>query len=222
MFTGIVEERGVVVRAGTRLEIRCRTVGQDSSAGSSVAVNGVCLTVTERRPDGEEAVLVFDVSPETVAQTALDRLRQGDPVNLERPVTLLSRLGGHLVQGHVDGVGEATAVRPDATGGARLAVRLPAELLGFVVEKGSIAFDGVSLTVAAVRGDQVEVALIPHTLAATTLGGTAVGDPVNVEVDVVAKYVARHIERLVGALRPDGDATEDPGDRGGRTAWTNA
>jgi riboflavin synthase len=116
-------------------------------------------------------------------------------VNLERPVTLAARLGGHLVQGHVDGVGEVRAVLPEAQdGGARMQVGIPGDLLRYVVEKGSITLDGVSLTVAALRGDSIEIALIPHTLAATTLGAARVGDPVNVEVDVIAKYVERLTE----------------------------
>jgi riboflavin synthase len=198
VFTGIVEELGSV-RAwdGTRLTVACRTVTGDSDVGASVAVNGVCLTVVERDDDGDRGTLAFDVGEETRARTSLTRLRPGDPVNLERPVTLLTRLGGHLVQGHVDGVGEVAAVRPDGEGGARLAVRVAPGLLPYLVEKGSVAVDGVSLTVAALDGSSFEVALIPHTLAATTLGQARSGDPVNVEVDMMAKYV----ESLLGAHR---------------------
>jgi riboflavin synthase len=197
MFTGIVEERGVVREvAPHRLVIGCRTVSSDSEVGSSIAVNGVCLTVVERTADS----LSFDISDETAARTGLSRLAAGDPVNLERPVTLASRLGGHLVQGHVDGVGEVVSVRPDEAGGAWLGVRAPGELLRHVVEKGSISVDGVSLTVAARNGDGFSVALIPHTLEATTLGTARVGDPVNLEVDVIAKYV----ERLLAEERANG------------------
>ena len=207
MFSGIVEERGELASLdGTRVSIRSSTVGSDARVGDSIAVNGVCLTVVGT-VDGE---LSFDISEETLARTSLARLRPGGHVNLERPATLATRLGGHLVQGHVDGVGEVTAIAPEGAGGVRLTVRLPDELLRFVVEKGSIALDGVSLTVAAVGGDAIQVALIPHTLAATTFGSTRVGDPVNVEVDVVAKHVAATVERLL------------EGTIGGRTAWTSS
>jgi riboflavin synthase len=157
--------------------------------------------------DGDEAS--FDISPETFDRTSLGGLAPDDRVNVERPATLVSRLGGHLVQGHVDGVALATAVRPDAEGGARLSVRLPGDLLRYVVEKGSITLSGVSLTVAAIDDDEIDVALIPHTLAVTTLGAIRTGDPLNVEVDVVAKYVARNIESLIG----DGVAVESGKER---------
>jgi len=203
MFTGIVEERGEV-RTSTehRLEVACRTVSRDSGIGASVAVNGVCLTVVEH---GEDC-LAFDVSPETLARSSLRRLAGGDAVNLERPATLGTRLGGHLVQGHVDGVGEVAAVRDDGAGGAVVTVRIPPGLLRYVVEKGSITIDGVSLTVASLHENGVDVALIPHTLAVTTFGAARAGDPVNLEVDVIAKYVAKNVaenvERLLG--RSDG------------------
>ena len=188
MFTGIVEERGTVLEAGAfRLVVRCRTVVSDSEIGASVAVNGVCLTVVARGPED----LAFDLSEETLARCTLGRLRPGDPVNLERPVTLSARLGGHLVQGHVDGVGEVAAIERDDQGGAVLTTRVPEGLLRYTVEKGSIAVDGVSLTVAALAGDGIRVALIPHTLAVTTLGTVVPGDLVNLEMDVIAKYVER-------------------------------
>jgi riboflavin synthase len=195
VFTGIVEERGRV-RAfhpgadGARLEVESRTVAADADVGESVAVNGVCLTVIDRGRDA----LAFDVAAETRSRTTLDRLRPGDPVNLERPLTLASRLGGHLVQGHVDGVGTVTEVDRESGDGLVMGIRPPGGLGRYVVEKGSIAVDGVSLTVAAVDGDGFRVALIPHTLAATALGERRPGDGVNLEVDVVAKYV----ERLLG------------------------
>jgi riboflavin synthase len=186
MFTGIVEERGIVSsQAGSRLEVGCHTVA-DCGVGESVAVNGVCLTVVERAEDR----LCFDLARETLDRTDLGALRPGDGVNLERPVTLLTRLGGHLVQGHVDGVGSVIAHEAERNG-ATLAIRIPRELERYVVEKGSIAIDGVSLTVAAVEAGQVRIALIPHTLAATTLGALGPGDRVNVEVDLIAKYVER-------------------------------
>jgi riboflavin synthase len=191
MFTGIVEECGEVrTTTGDRLVVSCHTLPGDSRIGASVAVNGVCLTVVERADDA----LTFDLSPETLERSSLRRLVAGHPVNLERPATLGTRLGGHLVQGHVDGVGEVAAVELDGSGGARATVRVPADLLRYVVEKGSITVDGVSLTVAALTPDGVVLALIPHTLRVTTLGIARPGDPVNIEVDVIAKYV----ERLLG------------------------
>jgi riboflavin synthase len=194
MFTGIVEELGrVVSREHGRIVVRCPIAASDSAIGDSLSIDGVCLTVIAL--DGVEAS--FDVSQETFDRTSLGALDAGDPVNVERPATLASRLGGHLVQGHVDGVARVTTVHPDAEGGAWMSVRLPAQLLRFVVEKGSITLDGVSLTVAALHGDEVDVALIPHTLAATTFGTIDTGDLLNVEVDVVAKYVAKNMESLM-------------------------
>jgi len=188
MFTGIVEERGTVLDAGAfRLVVACRTIVSDSDVGASVAVNGVCLTVVARGPED----LAFDLSEETLARSTLGRLRPGDPVNLERPVTLSARLGGHVVQGHVDGVGEVSAVERDDQGGAVLTARVPEGLLRYAVEKGSITVDGVSLTIAGLAGEGMRVALIPHTLAATTLGTVVPGDLVNLEMDVIAKYVER-------------------------------
>jgi riboflavin synthase len=203
MFTGIVEERGTVLEAGAfRLVVGCRTVVSESDTGASVAVNGVCLTVVARGPED----LAFDLSEETLARSTLGRLRPGDPVNLERPVTLSARLGGHLVQGHVDGVGEVAAIERDDQGGAVLTMRVPEGLLRYAVVKGSITVDGVSLTIAELAGDGMRVALIPHTLAVTTLGTVVPGDLVNLEMDVIAKYV----ERLMA-----GDTAEGIG-QGGR------
>jgi riboflavin synthase len=185
MFTGIIEERGVVREIGpNRLTVGCRTVVSDSAPGASIAVNGACLTVVERSSDH----LAFDLSEETLRRTSFTRLRAGDPVNLERALTLSTRLGGHLVQGHVDGVGEVAAFEAE-DGGARLTVRVPAALARYLVEKGSIGVDGVSLTIADRVGETFSVALIPHTLEVTTLGAAEAGDPVNLEVDVIAKYV---------------------------------
>jgi riboflavin synthase len=192
MFTGIVEERGRVMALNDhRLTIGCHTVRADSAVGSSVAVNGVCLTVVERT----EQTLAFDLSDETLARSSLRRLQPGHPVNLERPVTLAGRLGGHLVQGHVDGVGRVVSIDPDDAGGARLRIHVPEALLRYSVEKGSIAVDGVSLTVADLHDDGVTVALIPHTLAVTSLGSIRPDDPVNLESDVIARYVERLMER---------------------------
>lgn len=192
MFTGIVEEVGSVRRAGAgALVIGCDTIADDSGVGASVAVSGVCLTVVER----SSTALRFDLSPETLDRTTLGTLRPDDRVNLERPVTLAARLGGHLVQGHVDGLAEVASLRGDGTGNAVLRVLLPTPLLSGAVPKGSIAIDGVSLTVAAIDGDAIDIALIPHTLAATTLGELRTGDRCNVETDVIAKYVERLMER---------------------------
>jgi riboflavin synthase len=192
MFTGIVEERGTVRSLdGGRLSVACRTVIGDSPIGASVAVNGTCLTVV----GGDDSHLAFDLTPETLARTSLGRLEPGDALNLERPVSLAARLGGHIVQGHVDGVGAIVAIDGDGDGGAVLRIRVPDELLDTIVQKGSITVDGVSLTVAALHDDGVSIALIPHTLTATTFGEAEVGDPVNLEVDVVARYVQRLMER---------------------------
>jgi riboflavin synthase len=183
VFTGIVEELGEVreLRDG-RLTVASRTVVGDAEVGASVAVNGVCLTVVGVGRDW----LAFDLSEETLARSSFERLVEGEPVNLERPVTLATRLGGHLVQGHVDGVGTVESLEEGT-----LSVRTPEELLRYLVEKGSVAVDGISLTISALDGDCFEVALIPHTLAVTTLGRAKPGDPVNLEVDVMAKYVER-------------------------------
>jgi riboflavin synthase len=192
VFTGIVEERGrVETTGGGRLVVDAHTVVRDSDVGASVSVNGVCLTVVERT----DTSLRFDLSEQTLERTCLGDLRPGDPVNLERPVTLVARLGGHLVQGHVDGVGQVTRVEVDGSGGARVSIRLPGELSRYIVERGSIAIDGVSLTIAAVDDDEITVALIPHTLAVTTLGLAAPGRRLNVEADVIARYVERSMER---------------------------
>jgi len=197
MFTGIIEELGVVREAGDRLVIECRKVVRDSEAGASVAVNGVCLTVVERDSSDSSSAgdgsLAFDVSAETRSRSSLGRIAAGHHVNLERPVTLVARLGGHLVQGHVDAVGEVLEVRPAGTG-TEVWIDFPSDLGRYIVEKGSIAVDGVSLTVSGRSDGAFGVALIPYTLEATTLGDLKPGDPVNLEVDVIAKYV----EALVG------------------------
>ncbi len=196
MFTGIVEELGEVVALtdgggdSAVVAVRGPVVTSDARHGDSISVNGVCLTVI----DNADGVFTADVMGETLKRSSLGALRPGSPVNLERAATLGTRLGGHLVQGHVDGVGRILAREP-AEQWEVLRFSLPAELARYVVEKGSITVDGVSLTVMEVTDDAFAVGLIPTTLKLTVLGHKQVGDPVNLEVDVVAKYV----ERLLGA-----------------------
>jgi riboflavin synthase len=201
VFTGLVEElgtvRAVIANAtGARLEIEAATVLDDVVLGASIAVNGCCLTAVEFG----EGWWAADAVEETLRRTCLGALVAGDRVNLERPVRLSDRLGGHIVQGHVDGVGEITERVELADGSTRVAVAAPDTVLRYVVEKGSIAVDGVSLTVAGVDDKAFEFALIPHTATVTTLGIKGPGAPVNLEVDLVAKYVERLMTR--------------PGDRG--------
>jgi riboflavin synthase len=195
MFTGIVEELGEIVSLtdsggdAAVVAVRGPVVTSDARHGDSISVNGVCLTVI----DNLDGVFTADVMGETLRRSSLGALRAGSPVNLERAATLGTRLGGHLVQGHVDGVGEIIAREP-AEHWEVLRFSLPAQVSRYVVEKGSITVDGVSLTVMEVSDDAFAVGLIPATLALTVLGRKQVGDPVNLEVDVVAKYV----ERLLG------------------------
>ena len=184
MFTGLIEEMGALAaRQGHRLVFSARAVLIGARVGDSVAVNGCCLTVVELGPDRWSA----DVVDETLGRTSLGALAVGDAVNLERPVRASDRLGGHVVQGHVDAVGEV------ASGPPGLAVRVPDTR--YLVEKGSVAVDGVSLTVVGVADDEFRVAVIPHTAAVTTLGRLREGDPVNVEFDILAKYVERMMQR---------------------------
>jgi riboflavin synthase len=185
MFTGIVEELGTVrSRDGHRFVFEATTVTDGANVGDSIAVNGCCLTVVTLGDGTWEA----DAVDETLARTNLGDLRPGDRVNLERPVRPVDRLGGHIVQGHVDAVGEIVSAAPD------LQVRMPEELTRYVVEKGSITVDGCSLTVVKALPDGFTVAVIPHTAEVTTLGIKGPGDRVNLEVDVVAKYVEKLIE----------------------------
>ncbi|AOG28866.1 riboflavin synthase [Cutibacterium avidum] len=189
MFTGIIEEIGEVVaidkgQESARLSIRGPVVCSDARLGSSVAVNGTCLTVT----DFDEVTFGCDVMAETLNRTALGRLAPGSRVNLERPVAVAGRLGGHIVQGHVDGVAELVSRTPgDHWEVFRFS--LPTTLARYVVEKGSIAINGTSLTVCEVSSEWFEVSLIPTTLTDTVLGGLEPGEPVNIEVDVIAKYL---------------------------------
>lgn len=194
MFTGIVEELGTVVAVepladSARLRIRGPVVTEDAVHGASIAVNGVCLTVVEHG-DGE---FTADVMQESLDRSSLGVLEPGSRVNLERPVTLSARLGGHLVQGHVDGVGTILDRTPSEHWEV-VRIALPEGLGRYVVEKGSITVDGISLTVVEAARDWFSVSLIPTTLELTTLGTKGVGDPVNLEVDVVAKYVERMLE----------------------------
>jgi riboflavin synthase len=186
MFTGIVEELGIVNdRDKGRITFGATTVLEDMKIGDSVAVNGCCLTVVEMGEGWWRA----DAVDETLQRTNLADLKPGDSVNLERPVRLADRLGGHLVQGHVDAVGEIVSPAPD------LRVKTPGDLLKYVVTKGSITVDGCSLTVVDVFDDGFSVAIIPHTTEVTTLGRKGPGDRVNLEVDLVAKYVERLLLR---------------------------
>ena len=189
MFTGIVEELGTVVAAGTKLEVRCSMVLSDLSIGASVAVNGVCLTAVTVTPEGFTA----DLAPETLSRTNLGDLAAGSRVNLERPVTPATRLSGHIVQGHVDATGEVVTL--DALGDSNwwLKVRAPKSLDRYLVEKGSITLDGISLTIAALDEGIVGVTIIPRTFANTTIGQARVGARLNIEVDVLAK----HVEKLL-------------------------
>ncbi len=185
MFTGIVEELGTVrSRTDGRFEFDATTVLEDAKIGDSIAVNGCCLTVVEFG----EGWWAADAVEETLSRTNLGDLSPGDPVNFERPVRAADRLGGHIVQGHVDAVGEVVTPAPD------LRIRIPRELARYVVEKGSITVDGCSLTVVEALDDGFTVAIIPHTTAVTTLGLRRPGDRVNLEVDLVAKYVERLLQ----------------------------
>ena len=194
MFTGIVEEVGEVrgvERSGDvlRLELGARDTLEGSGLGASVAVNGVCLTVVAIRPDG----LAFEVGPETLTRTTLGRLKAGERVNLERPLRFGAAVGGHLVLGHVDGIGTVTDVtRVEST--ARVRIALPGPTLApLLVEQGSVAVDGVSLTIAALERIAFEIMVIPHTLAVTTFGRLAPGQAVNIETDVIGKYLQRSL-----------------------------
>ena len=186
MFTGIVEELGrVVTREGSRLRIAATTVLEGSEMGASIAVNGCCLTLVAT---DSSSWWEADVSAENYSRTNLGSLSPGDPVNLERPMALGERLGGHIVLGHVDAVGTVVASAPD------LVVRIPKDLMHLIVEKGSVTVDGISLTAFDLTTDTFRVAVIPHTMQVTTLGVRKPGDQVNIEMDVLAKHVERLVE----------------------------
>lgn len=197
MFTGIIEELGTVEaldrhKSGARLSIACARVLSDLPLGESVSVNGVCLTVVDLRSAGFSA----DLAPETLERTNLGDLKPGDRVNLERSVSLSTRLSGHLVQGHVDGTGTLEALRELGDGNWELLVQVPRDLDRFLVYKGSITIDGISLTIASVQDALVKVAIIPHTYKVTNLGTRKPGDQVNIECDMIARHVARLLEHM--------------------------
>ncbi len=182
MFTGLIEEMGTYLdHDGDRYRIRASLVLQDAKVGDSISVSGCCTTVVAC----DAGIWETQLTPETLSRTTFGLLQPGDAVNLERPVRLSDRLGGHVVQGHVDGIGEVTAAAPD------LKVRIPRELIRYCVEKGSIAVDGVSLTIFDVDQDSFAVAVIPHTSEVTTLGRRMPGDKVNIEVDIAAKQIEK-------------------------------
>lgn len=200
MFTGIVEEMGTVAHIvstqeqANQLTITCRTVLEGTRIGDSIAVNGTCLTVTALTADS----FTVGLSPETLRRTNLGRLHVGDLVNLERALAFGGRMGGHYVQGHVDGVGEIVAIVPEGDS-KRVTIRPPTALLPYIVEKGYIAVDGVSLTVAEMGRETFTVALVAYTQSAVIMGRQTVGALVNIEVDIIAKYV----ERLLEAYRQE-------------------
>ncbi len=194
MFTGIIEEIGVVRRPGSRLIVECRKVLDDATEGASIAVNGVCLTALDLQPDSFSA----DLAPETLKRSNLGDLVAGSRVNLERPLLPTLRLSGHIVQGHVDGTAEILALDSLGDDNWWLRILLPENLERYFVEKGSIAIDGISLTIAEIHGREVAVTIIPHTYGNTSLSTHKPGDRVNIEVDVIAK----HVEKLLRAGTP--------------------
>jgi len=199
MFTGIVtdlgEVRSVQPRAGNlqRITILCRYPRAEIARGASIACSGVCLTVVDAGEDDERTWFAVDAADETLRVTTVGRWRQGTKINLERPLRFGDELGGHLVAGHVDGIGTVYA-REDMTEAARFVLRAPADLARFIAPKGSIALDGVSLTINTVEGDTFSVLVIPHTLRETTFGALRKGDEVNLEIDTMARYAARLLE----------------------------
>jgi riboflavin synthase len=205
MFTGIIEEVGVVEAlerraTGARLRVRCRKVLEDVFEGASIAVNGACLTAVEPRPD----LLTADIAPETLSRTNLGALRRGSLVNLERPLSPSGRLSGHIVQGHVDDTGELTSLRLLGEGNWWLEARVPRELEPYLAPKGSVAIDGISLTIASLEEERLGVAIIPHTYENTNLKSRKPGDRLNLECDILAKYVERLLrQRGTGPLTLD-------------------
>lgn len=199
MFTGIVEETGEVRRvarsvAGARLTVGAKKVLGDIERGASIAVNGCCLTAVKL----EKEAFAADLSPETLERTNLGALRAGSPVNLERPLQATGRLSGHFVLGHIDGTGSVQALDAVGDGNWWLSLRVPEDLLKFLVFKGSVAVDGISLTIAALEGSTMGIAIIPHTYEVTNLPSLRVGSRVNLECDMLAK----HVHRLLAAREP--------------------
>jgi len=191
MFTGIIEETGQVVTTTPRLRIACAGVLSDTVEGSSIAVNGVCLTAVRMEPGSFGA----DVSPETMMRTNLGGLAAGTVVNLERPMAVGERLSGHIVQGHVDATGELLSLEALPDGNWWLRVRVPHDLEHYLIHKGSLTIDGISLTIAELKDDIVSVAIIPHTYDVTNLHTRKPGDRVNLEVDLIAKYVEKLLSK---------------------------
>ena len=205
MFTGLVETQGVVthvqkVSGGAQIQIYAPEFGRDMALGDSIAVDGACLTVAQF----QRGAFVADVSDETLSKTTLGTLFQSNKVNLERALRLSDRLGGHMVTGHVDGVGKLL-LRHAAGNSTIYQFQVPASLMEYVVPKGSIAVDGISLTIAQIRGESFAAAVVPHTEEVTTLREKAIGAPVNVEVDVMAKYVKRFVDLYAGTGEPGPD-----------------
>jgi riboflavin synthase len=195
MFTGIIEAIGRVTETQRRGDLLLLTIAPlaaltDMAVGDSICVNGVCLTVNALM----QGALQVDVSPETIQRTNLGSLRPHDEVNLERALKIGDRLGGHLVTGHVDGTGYINEVTR-GSGSMTMAIRVPPELVSYLVEKGSVAVEGVSLTVSGIQGVEFQVAMVPYTVAHTTLGQKRVGDRVNIEVDIIGKYVKRFVQQ---------------------------
>ena len=197
MFTGIIEEVGTIAAAGSRMKVQCRTVLEDTQAGASVAVNGVCLTAVAIEPDG----FWCDLSPETLSRSNLGMLQAGSRVNLERAAAVGDRLSGHIVQGHVDGTADFMSLESLPDGNWWLKVRLPTELDRYLIHKGSVTLDGVSLTIAELEQAVIGVAIIPHTYENTVLPDYEVGARINIEVDLIGKYV----ERLMSFMAPNAD-----------------
>ena len=192
MFTGIIEEVGTAQTAGSHLKIQCRKVLEDASLGCSIAVNGVCLTAVRLQEDA----VWMDLAPETLARTNLGDLRAGSLVNLERPLALGERLSGHMVQGHVDGTAEFVSLAPLDDGNWWLELKIPPELDRYLIFKGSVTLDGISLTIAKIEGGALGVAVIPHTYSNTALRAYKASARINVEVDMIAKYVEKLVAHL--------------------------
>jgi riboflavin synthase len=204
LFTGIIEEVGKVRSLRHQadsavLHVSSRTIAPELNPGDSIAVNGACLTVTARDDGG----FLCDLSPETIRRSTLGSARRGMAVNLERPLSLGSRLGGHFVQGHVDGIGRLISRAPGGDGSI-VTIGYPAELQRYLVCKGSVAVDGISLTISALEGDTFSVAVIPFTLKMTNLAGLENGSAVNLEVDILGKYVERFFQLGLASKAPSG------------------